>query len=98
MVELCSNLEMSSTGEMLFKDVKKDLNSYEECMELITTAHILSAAMTVAEVEDLQGLSRVILSSAEHLTAVTSAAKKVCSQFCKITYCNEGRSSTNSND
>ena len=97
MVGLCSNLEMSSTGEM-FKDVNKNLNSYQEFMELITTAHILSAAMTVAEVEDLQGLSRVILSSADHLTAVTSAAKKVCIQFCKVTYCNEARSSTNSND
>ena len=67
-------------------------------MELITTAHILSAAMGVAEVEDLQGLSRVILSSEHHLTALTSAAKKVCSQFCKVMYCNEARSSTNSND
>ena len=45
------------------KDVKKDLNSCEEFMELITIAHILSAAMSVAEVEDIQGLSMVILSS-----------------------------------
>ena len=85
---------------------KKDLNSCEEFMELITTAHILSAAMGVAEVEDLQGLSRphvvynrvdkitlkgdlVYRSSEHHLTSLTSAAKKVCSQFCKVTYCNE---------
>ncbi|KAL5475266.1 hypothetical protein EMCRGX_G027343 [Ephydatia muelleri] len=57
------------------KDVKKDLNSCEEFMELITKAHILSAAMTVAEVQDLQGLSRVILSSEDHLTTLTSSTK-----------------------
>ena len=68
------------------KDVKKDLNSCEEFMELITTAHILSAAMTVTEVEDLQALSTVILSSEDHLTALTSAAKKVCNQFCKVMF------------
>ena len=54
------------------KDVKKDLNSCEEFMELVTTAHILSAAITLAEVKDLQGLSRVIMSSEDHLTAITS--------------------------
>ena len=80
------------------KDVKKDLNSCEEFMELITKAHILSAAMTVAEVQDLQGLSRVILSSEDHLTTLTSAAKKVCSQFCNVAYCTRARSSTKSTD
>ena len=58
----------------------------------------LSAAMTVAEVQDLQGLSRVILSSEDHLTTLTSAAKKVCSQFCNIAYCTRARSSTKSTD
>ena len=80
------------------KDVKKDLNSCEDFMELITKAHILSAAMTVAEVQDLQGLSRVILSSEDHLTTLTSAAKKVCSQFCNVAYCTRARSSTKSTD
>ena len=41
------------------KDVKNGLNSCEKFMELITPAHILSAAMTVAEVEDVQGLGCV---------------------------------------
>ena len=69
-------------------NVKKDLNSCEEFMELVTTAHVLSAAIEITKVDDLSGLSMMILTgnSQDHFDELATVAKNVCKEFCRVSY------------
>ena len=55
-------------------------------MELITVAHILSAAVHITGVPDLEGLSKKILSSENHFAAVSSIAKILCSDVVTLSF------------
>ena len=61
-------------------NVKKDLNSCEEFMELVTTD---SAAIQITKVDDLAGLSMMILTSnsQDHFNELATVAKNVCKGF-----------------
>ena len=67
-------------------DVSKDTAACEEFMELITVAHILSAAVHITGVPDLEGLSKKILSSENHFAAVSSIAKTLCSDVVTLSF------------
>ena len=67
-------------------DVSNDTAACEEFMELITVAHILSAAVHITGVPDLEGLSKKILSSENHFAAVSSIAKTLCSDVVTLSF------------
>eukprot|EP00731_Ephydatia_muelleri_P006750 Em0003g998a len=67
-------------------DVSKDTAACEEFIELITVAHILSAAVHITGVPDLEGLSKKILSSENHFAAVSSIAKTLCSDVVTLSF------------
>lgn len=67
-------------------DVSKDVAACEEFMELITTAHVLSAAIDISGVSSLEGLSSTILSTADQRTAMTTIARTLCSQFVNLVF------------
>ena len=81
-------------------NVKKDLNSCEEFMELVTTAHVLSAAIEITKVDDLSGLSMMILTSnsQDHFDELATVAKNVCKEFCRVSYSSIPHSSSTSSD
>ena len=61
-------------------DVTKNLTACEEFMELVTVAHVISAAIHSEGVRDIKELSTKILSCDDQLAAVTSIVKTLCSQ------------------
>ena len=67
-------------------DVIKHLTACEEIMEVVTVAHVISAAINTAGVADIKESSVKILSSDDHLSAVTSIFKTVCGQLVSIAF------------
>ena len=64
----------------------KDIAACEEFMELITVAHVLSAAIHITGVPDLAELSTRILSSGNQFAAATSIVKTLCSEIATISF------------
>eukprot|EP00731_Ephydatia_muelleri_P025731 Em0017g814a len=83
--QMCHYHDVGHDG-MLCPDVSKDTAACEEFMELITVAHILSAAVHITGVPDLEGLSKKILSSENHFAAVSSIAKTLCSDVVTLSF------------
>lgn len=72
----------------------KDIAACEEFMELITVAHVLSAAIHITGVPDLAELSTRILSSGNQFAAVTSIVKILCSEMATISFAAKGSHSS----
>eukprot|EP00731_Ephydatia_muelleri_P004086 Em0002g262a len=70
----------------VISDVTKDLTACEEFMELVTTAHVLTAAMHVAGASNLTDLSSKILSKENPTAAATSLVQTLCRQMVTIEF------------
>ena len=70
----------------VISDVSKDLTACEEFMELVTTAHVLTAAMHVAGASNLTDLSSKILSKENPMAAATSVVQTLCRQMVTIPF------------
>eukprot|EP00731_Ephydatia_muelleri_P020729 Em0013g456a len=70
----------------VISDVTKDLTACEEFMELVTTAHVLTAAMHVAGASNLTDLSSKILSKENPTATATSLVQTLCRQMVTIEF------------
>ena len=79
-------------------DVTKNLTACEEFMELVTVAHVISAAIHSEGVRDIKELSTKILSCDDQLAAVTSTAKTLCSQKVCVAFSTVSKRNTGTTD
>ena len=67
-------------------DISKDLTAREEFVQLVTIAHVTSAAIQIAGVTNMAELSSKILSSDKPMAAVKSLIKTLISEMVRIEY------------
>lgn len=79
-------------------DVTKNLTACEEFMELVTVAHVISAAIHSEGVRDIKELSTKILSCDDQLAAVTSIVKTLCSQKVCVAFSTVSKRNTGTTD
>ena len=65
-------------------DVTKDLTACEEFMELVTTGHVLAAAIHITGTTDMSGLSHNLPSRGSSFMNAVTVVKTLCQQMVTV--------------